>query len=153
MPGGGAVVTTIKVKSGSSYVTPVLNQANIPSIPIAKIPTIPYSKQGIATLWDSNHLLSDGDVYTLSASAANYQWLDFEYMYEDGVYLPVNRVYAPNGKTVDLSFGTAIVTQVWNWRGRLTISGDKVSFTVVEGAGSDAEWAVKIYLRTIRGGA
>lgn len=31
-------MTTIKVKSGSSYVVPVLNQANLPSIPIAKIP-------------------------------------------------------------------------------------------------------------------
>ena len=150
--GGGAVVTTIKVKSGSSYVVPVLNQANLPSIPIAKIATIPYSKQGVALLWNSNHLLSNGDVYTLSASAANYQWLDFEYMYEDGVYLPVNRVYWPNNKTVDLTFGTAIGTQVWNWRGRLKISANKVSFTVVEGAYPGTKWAVKIYLRTIRGG-
>ena len=151
--GGGAVVTTIKVKSGSSYVTPVLNQANTPSIPIAKIPTIPYSKQGIATLWNSNHLLSNGDVYTLSASAANYQWLDFEYMYEDGVYLPVNRVYAPNGKTVDFNLGTAIQGNACLWRARAVISGNKVPFSGIGGLYNGSTWPVKIYLRTIRGGA
>lgn len=143
----------LKYRNSAGVQTPVFNVAQIPTLTLAKIPTIPYSKQGIATLWNSSHLLSNGDVYTLSASAANYQWLDFEYMYEDGVFLPVNRVYAPNGKTIDLTFGTAIGTQVWNWRGRLNISGTRVSFSVVEGAYPDTKWAVKIYLRTIRGGA
>lgn len=143
----------IKLRSGSSYTIPVLNQANIPSVPIAKIPTIPYSKQGITTLWNSSHLLSNGDVYMLSASAANYQWLDFEFMYEDGVFLAVNRVYSPNGKTVDFNLGTAIQGNACLWRARAVISGDKVTFSAIGGLYNGSTWPVKIYLRTIRGGA
>ena len=145
-------MTTIKVKSGSSYVTPVLNQANIPSIPIAKIPTIPYSKQGVATLWSGSHLLSNGNVYELSASAASYQWLEFDCMYNDGVWLPTFRVYSPNGKTVDLHFGTAIEGNSCLWRARGAISGTKVTFSGVGGTYNGSNWPVKINLRTIRGG-
>lgn len=90
----------LKYRNSSGVQTPVLN--------IAQIPTIPYSKQGAAALWSGSHLLSNGNVYALSASAASYQWLEFDCMYNDGVWLPTFRVYSPNGKTVDLHFGTAI---------------------------------------------
>lgn len=102
----------LKYRNSSGVQTPVLNIAQIPTLTLAKIPTIPYSKQGVATLWSGSHLLSNGNVYALSASAASYQWLDFEFMYEDGVWLPTFRVYSPNGKTVDLHFGTAIGGQL-----------------------------------------
>lgn len=94
----------LKYRNSSGVQTPVLN--------IAQIPTIPYSKQGAATLWSGSHLLSNGNVYALSASAASYKWLEFGCMYEDGVWLPTFRVYSPNGKTVDLHFGTAIGGQL-----------------------------------------
>lgn len=102
----------LKYRSSSGVQTPVLNIAQIPTLTLAKLPTIPYSKQGVAILWNSNHLLSNGDVYALSASAASYKWLEFDCMYEDGVWLPTFRVYSPNGKTVDLHFGTAIGGQL-----------------------------------------
>ena len=85
----------LKYRNSSGVQTPVLNIAQIPTLTLAKIPTIPYSKQGVATLWSGSHLLSNGNVYALSASAASYQWLDFEFMYEDGVWLPTFRVYSP----------------------------------------------------------
>lgn len=134
----------LKYRNSSGVQTPVLN--------IAQIPTIPYSKQGAATLWSGSHLLSNGNVYALSASAASYQWLDFEFMYEDGVWLPTFRVYSPNGKTVDLHFGTAIGANSCLWRARAAISGTKVTFSDVGGTCNGSNWPVKINLRTIRGG-
>lgn len=108
----------LKYRNSSGVQTPVLNIAQIPTLTLAKIPTIPYSKQGVATLWSGSHLLSNGNVYALSASAASYQWLEFDCMYEDGVWLPTFRVYSPNGKTVDLHFGTAIgATRAFGARG------------------------------------
>lgn len=98
----------LKHRNSSGVQTPVLNIAQMPTLTLAKIPTVPYSKQGVATLWSGSHLLSNGNVYALSASAASYQRLEFDRMYEDGVWLPTFRVYSPNGKTVDLHFGTAI---------------------------------------------
>lgn len=142
----------LKYRSSSGVQTPVFNIAQIPTLTLAKLPTVPYSKQGIATLWNSSHLLSNGDVYTLSASAASYQWLDFEFMYEDGVFLAVHRVYSPNGKTVDFNLGTAIQGNACLWRARAVISGNKVTFSGVGGLYNGSTWPVKIYLRTIRGG-
>lgn len=142
----------LKYRNSSGVQTPVLNIAQIPTLTLAKIPTIPYSKQGVATLWSGSHLLSNGNVYALSASAASYQWLDFEFMYEDGVWLPTFRVYSPNGKTVDLHFGTAIGGNSCLWRARAAISGTKVTFSDVGGTYNGSNWPVKINLRTIRGG-
>ena len=142
----------LKYRNSSGVQTPVLNIAQIPTLTLAKIPTIPYSKQGVATLWSGSHLLSNGNVYALSASAASYQWLDFEFMYEDGVWLPTFRVYSPNGKTVDLHFGTAIGGNSCLWRARAAISGTKVTFSDVGGTNNGSNWPVKINLRTIRGG-
>lgn len=142
----------LKYRNSSGVQTPVLNIAQIPTLTLAKIPTIPYSKQGVATLWSGSHLLSNGNVYALSASAASYQWLEFDCMYNDGVWLPTFRVYSPNGKTVDLHFGTAIEGNSCLWRARAAISGTKVTFSGVGGTCNGSNWPVEINLRTIRGG-
>lgn len=142
----------LKYRNASGVQTPVLNAAQIPALPIDKIPMIPFSKQNTVVLWSGSQSLSAGNVITLKVSAANIGWMDFEYMYADGTWLPVNRVYYPNGKTVDLTFGTAIGTQVWNWRARIKVLETKVTFQIVEGAYPDTKWPVDVRLRVIRGG-
>lgn len=132
--------------------TPVFSLSQIPSLSLDKIPPVPYWKQGINSLWSGTQQMVTGGSITLADSAASYQWIDFEYMFDDGVYLPVQRVYAPNGKTVDLCFGIAISDQIWGWRGRLSISGNRVSFVHVAGGHPQGSWSVKIHLRSVRGG-
>lgn len=127
-----------KTTSGTFDVAriPALTADKIPNLPASKITsdTLPVARGGTGktsgvcymafTLWNST---ATTNAITLSDSAANYSVLEIFFMDNDSHYNSV-RVFAPNGKTVNLSMSSGTTNGGMNHKRReVAISGSNIT--------------------------